>query len=104
MRRHIKVIRFTAVFSLLSLILTYLTTLNIESSFLILNTPWVSNNFLLTVFSGIFCGFIVAFINEIGSYNNTKHEIEDALFYSSQNLYIQLFALRKKYTLLARYP
>lgn len=95
MRRHIKVIKFTAIFSLLSLILTYLTTLNIESSFLILNTPWISNNFLLTVFSGIFCGFIVAFINEIGSYNNTKHEIEGALFYSSQNLYIQLFSLRK---------
>ncbi len=45
MRRHIKVIKFTAIFSLLSLILTYLTTLNIESSFLILNTPWISNNF-----------------------------------------------------------
>ena len=95
MRRHIKVIKFTAIFSILSLILTYLITLNMESSFFIPNTPWISNNFLLTVFSGIFCGFIVAFINEIGSYNNTKHEIEDALFYSSQNLYIQLFALRK---------
>ena len=51
MRIQIKVIRFVAFMSVILSAITYLVSLNIEVGFLKLNAPWISNNFVLTVFA-----------------------------------------------------
>ena len=49
MRTQIKVIRFAAINSAIFAVFTYLITLNMEIGFLNLDTPWLSNNFALTI-------------------------------------------------------
>ena len=68
MSTSIKVIKFTSILSTIFLIITYLITVNIESNFISLNTIWISNNFLLTVFCGVFASTLVVMFCEINKY------------------------------------
>ena len=93
MNTSVKVIRFTSILSIILLIITYLITVNIESSFIQLNTIWISNNFLLIVFGGVFTSTLVVLLCEINKYLIDKKNTENQLFYQTMYLYQALFLM-----------
>ena len=93
MSTSVKVIRFTSILSIILLIITYLITVNIESSFIKLNTIWISNNFLLTVFGGVFSSTLVVLFCEINKYLIDKKSTENQLFYQAMYLYQAMFIM-----------
>lgn len=106
MSTSIKVIKFTSILSIIFLVITYLITVNIESRFISLNTIWISNNFLLTVFGGVFASTLVVLFCEINKYLIDKKRIinDDCnnrynwnkIREMTQNSYISLFEINKK--------
>lgn len=94
MSTSIKVIKFTSILSTILLIITYLITVNIESNFISLNTIWISNNFLLTVFGGVFASTLVVLFCEINKYFIDKKNTENQLFYQTLYLYQALFLMQ----------
>ena len=95
MRGSIETIKFTFILSLLFGIITYLVTVNIETNFFILNTIWISNNFVLTVCGGIVASFLVVLLSEIQKYLSTKSSSESYLFYHAVYLYSALFLMQQ---------
>ena len=93
MSTSIKVIKFTSILSAVFLVTTYLITVNIENSFISLNTIWISNNFLLTVFGGVFASTLVVLFCEINKYYIDKKNTENQLFYQALYLYQALFLM-----------
>lgn len=91
MSTSIKVIKFTSILSAIFLVITYLITVNIESNFISLNTIWISNNFLLTVFGGVFASTFVVLFCEINKYLIDKKNTENQLFFQTLYLYQALF-------------
>ena len=59
MREIINVIKHCSFISFVFLILTYLTTVNIEGQFISVDSVWISNNFLVTLFGGVFASMLV---------------------------------------------
>lgn len=95
MRGNVKVIKFTAVMSILFLVLTYITTVNIEAHILELNTIWLSNNFALTVFGGAFASMLVVLLCEVQEYITAKVSLEEYIFYQTLYLYKALFLMKQ---------
>lgn len=98
MDSNIKIMRFLTIAAIVSLIITYVVHLNIELGFCMLNTPWVSNNLIFTIFSGAFASVIIALLLEIRQYSINKVGVENQIFYDATILYGQFSIL--KYTLL----
>lgn len=90
MKSQIKVIRFVAIMSIVLAAVTYLITVNIETGFVSFNTPWLSNNFLLTVCGGAFASMLVVLLCEIQKYIDAKKTVEDCMFDKVAYVYIQL--------------
>ena len=95
MRGNVKVIKFTAAMSILFLVLTYFTTVNIEAHILELNTIWLSNNLALTVFGGAFASMLVVLICEVQKYITVKASTEEYIFYQALYLYQALFLMQQ---------
>lgn len=95
MRGNVKVIKFTSAMSILFLVLTYFTTVNIEAHILELNTIWLSNNLALTVFGGAFASMLVVLICEIQQYITAKASTEEYIFYQALYLYQALFLMQQ---------
>lgn len=95
MKTQIKVIRFVAIMSIVLAVITYLITVNIEVGFFRLNTPWLSNNFLLTVCGGAFASMLVVLLCEIQKYFEIKKSTEAIIFKHLRHICIQLFSLDK---------
>ena len=71
------------------LILSYLVSLNRENSFFVLNTKWLSNEFLFAIAGGAFASLIVVLVCEVIKYRQLKFATEAALFSNLANLYGQ---------------
>ena len=95
MRGSVKVIKFTAAMSMVFLVLTYFTTVNIETHILELNTIWLSNNLALTVFGGAFASMLVVLICEVQKYITAKVSMEEYIFYQALYLYHALFLMQQ---------
>ena len=95
MRGSVKIIKFTAFISIISLILTYFISLNMEVHIFEFNTIWISNNFLLTVFGGVFSSMLVVLICEMQKYITTKASVEEYIFYQALYLYTALFLMQQ---------
>lgn len=95
MSTSVRTIKFTSILSLSLLVITYLITVNIECNFIQLNTIWMSNNFLLTVFGGAYASTLVVLLCEIDKYRFDKKNNEEQLFYQTMYLYIELFLMQK---------
>ncbi|MCM1106746.1 MAG: hypothetical protein NC355_07375 [Blautia sp.] len=95
MKGSVKVIKFTVVMSIVFLILTYFTTVNIEAHILELNTIWLSNNLALTVFGGAFASMLVVLICEVQKYVSAKVSVEEYIFYQALYLYQALFLMQQ---------
>lgn len=85
-----KTIQFTAVASIILLIITYLVTVNIDTNLLTVDSPWISNSFLLTFFGGAFASMAVVLMCEISKYWQAKQSAETYLFSHLCYLYGQL--------------
>lgn len=94
MSTSIKVIKFTGILSVIFLAFTYLITVNMKSDFIHLNTIWISNNFLLTVFGGLFTSTLVVLLCEFNKYMIDKENTEDQLFCQTLYLYQALFLMQ----------
>lgn len=95
MKTQIKVIRFVAILSIVLAAITYLITVNIEVGFICLNTPWLSNNFMLTVCGGAFASMLVVLLCEIQKYFEIKKSTEAIIFKHLRHVCIQLVSLDK---------
>lgn len=93
MRSSIKVIQYTGWLALLFLILTYLVTINIETAFVVFNSPWMSDNFFLTVFGGAFASMLVVLLCEWQKYINTKNELESTIYFQTYFLYQLIYQM-----------
>ncbi len=94
MSTSIKVIKFTSILSIIFLVITYLITVNMESGFIQINTIWISNSFLLTVFGGVFASILVVLFCEINKYMINKRDTETQLFFQAMYLYQALFLMQ----------
>lgn len=88
-----KTIIFTGIASAILVVITYLETVNIENHFLSINSPWISNNFLLTIIGGAFASMLVVLACEIQKFYATKASTKAFLFYHGTQLYIHLFRM-----------
>lgn len=94
MRESIKVIIWCSFVSVLFLILTYGVTVNAEAHFVALDSVWISNAFLITLFGGVFASMLVVLLCEIQKYLSSKKRTEQYLFYQSLYLYQALVQTR----------
>ena len=94
MRESIKVIIWCSIVSTVFLILTYAVTVNTEAHFVVLDSVWISNNFLITLFGGVFASMLVVLLCEIQKYLSSKRRTEQYLFYQSLYLYQALVQTR----------
>lgn len=90
-----KTIQFTAIASIILLIITYLVTVNIETNWLSIDSPWISNNFFLAFFGGAFASMIVVLICEIQKFCSMKKSTEAFLFSHAVLLYMQLYKMQE---------
>ncbi len=94
MRESIKVIKWCSAISLIFLILTYIVSVNIDSSFIAVNTVWLSNNFLITLFGGVFASMLVVGLCEVQNYLSAKSNAEQYIFFQGMYLYQALEQMR----------
>lgn len=80
--------------ALISFILTYMISLNMEIGFLNIDSDVISNSFLFTVFSGIFASTLVVLICELYKYYDTKKQMEGVLYMQFAFLFGQLLIIR----------
>ncbi len=78
MRINLKTIKYTAICSACFFVITFLICLNISYSWF--DIKWLSNNFLLVIFSGMFASMMVVLICEIQKYFLSKSETETILY------------------------
>lgn len=93
MRTSINTLKFEALLCLVFLFLTYSISLNEENKWLVLNTPWLSNNFAFVIAGGTLASIFVMLACEIHNYYLMKRQSEDYLF-------CQLFALYTQITII----
>lgn len=93
MKESINTIKYVMLLSVAFLLLTYILSLNEENKWLILNTPWFSNNFAFAISGGAFASLVVILACELQHYLLIKRQTEDYL-------YSQLFALYTQITII----
>lgn len=89
--RSIKVLGGVA---FVSLVLTYMISLNIEIGFINIGSEAISNSFLFAVLSGIFASTLVVLICDLHKYFDTKNRVENLLYMQFAFLYGQLLLIR----------
>ena len=76
------------------IILTYLISLNMENHFVIVNTRWLSNNFLFAIAGGALASLLIVLVCEVIRYRQLKLATEAVLFSNMGNLYGQFLIIR----------
>lgn len=84
METNIKFIKFFSIASGITFIICYIT------SVITFEEPWLNNNFLFSIFSGIFASFIVVLITEIKKYFDNKNIAENYIYNNCVVLYTEL--------------
>lgn len=74
--------------------ITYFISLNMENHYIILNTKWLSNDFLFAISGGTFASLVVVLVCEIIKYRQIKIATEGALFSYLANLYGQFLIIK----------
>lgn len=100
MRESINVIKWCGLICMVFLLLTYAVTVNSEGHFVSVNSVWISNNFLVMLFGGVFASMLVVVLCEMQKYWSSKANTEQHLFYHSLYLYQ---ALRQMETIITDY-
>lgn len=90
MKSSINTIKFLAILSALLLLVTYCISLNAENKWIVLNTPWLSNNFVFALSGGSFASLLVVLACELQKYQYIKRQTEDYIFGQLFSLYLQV--------------
>lgn len=80
---------------ILFLAMLYFVSVNKELAFYSTNSVWISNDFLLSCFTGIFASFMVLIATEIYKFFQMKKSVEQWLFIQLATLYGQLHIAEK---------
>lgn len=80
MEEKVNQIWFEIGISVISVLIAYLISINMEIGFITLNSPWISNEFCLAVCSGIFTGALVSTIYDIKAYEYERKTVEKEIF------------------------
>ena len=94
MRESISVIKWCGLICIVFLVLTYAVTVNSEGNFITVDSVWISNSFLITLFGGVFASMLVVVLCEMQKYWNSKTNTEQFLFYQSFYLYQALMQMK----------
>lgn len=94
MTTSLKMIKHLTVLSVAFLLLTYIVFINMEMRLISLQSVWISNNLLFTLFSSVLASTLVVLLGEIRQYQLLKRAAQDRLFCHLANLYGQLLNMR----------
>lgn len=75
-------------------VLTYVISLNVENHFIPISSRWLSNGFLFTIVGGAFASLLVVLICEIIKYRQLKLTVENTIFTNLYNLYGQFLIIK----------
>lgn len=92
MSSNLKTMKLTAILSGGFLIVTFIICLN--KSYEWFSIKWLSNDFLLTVFGGLFASTLVVLICEWQKYFFNKRSVEDFLWNNTINLYAKVLIMK----------
>lgn len=81
---------FLVILGILCLVISYAISVNMETEFYVINSRFLSNNFLFTCFSGAFASILVLIATEIFRFIQMKKSIEQFLFSQLAFIYGQL--------------
>lgn len=90
MNESVRVIKLLMLLSVFSLILTYAVSINSELGLLCLKSPYISNNFAISICGGIFASVIVMLVCEIRKYVDLKKNVRDIMYNQFYFMYGQL--------------
>lgn len=90
MKSNIKTINIYSALSVALFFITYSTSLNNENRWIVLNTPWLSNNFAFAIAGGTLASLLVVLACEIQKYQSIKKQTEDNIFGQLFSLYTQV--------------
>lgn len=80
MNESVRVIKWLILLSVFSLILTYVVSVNSELGLLCLNSPYISNNFVFSIFGGVFASIFVMLACEIRKYIDLKKSVRNVIY------------------------
>lgn len=89
---------YLVILSILCLVISYAISVNMEIGFCVINSRFISNNFLFTCFSGAFASILVLIATEVYRFIQTKKSIEQFLFSQLAFIYGQLQAVNTNTT------
>ena len=81
---------FLVILGILCFVISYAISINVETGLYVINSRFLSNNFLFTCFSGAFASILVLIATEIYRFIETKKSIEQFLFSQLAFIYGQL--------------
>lgn len=96
MSTNLKIIKFTAIVSGISFLATFVICLNI--SYGCFDIKWLSNEFLLTIFGGVFASTLVVLICEIHKYLLNKTQAENVMYNCCTEMLARFLSLRTMLT------
>lgn len=94
MTANTKTIKFLILPTLIFAVLTYAVSLNMDNCFLVLNSKYISNNFLLAVFGGCLTSSFVVLMVEFQKYLFNKQNAVAILYQSLLRIYTELSVMR----------
>lgn len=94
MRVCVNTIKWLIGFLIVVFILAYCISLNIENHFIIVNSKWISNDFLFAVSGGAFASLLIVLALEVLKYFQFRKDTEDRLFSYFMNLYDSVLQTR----------
>lgn len=97
MRITVLMIKWCSAFSFLFLILTYLFSVHVkkypQNSFF--SEIWLSDDFLISICSGVFASLLVVILCEISRYRSLKINVEQRIYDTNVSLFITLSVMKK---------
>ena len=83
-------ILYLVTFCILFLVMSYFVSVNKELVFCSVNSAWISNDFMLSCFTGISASFMVLIATEVYKFFQMKESMEQWLFMQMVTIYSQL--------------
>ena len=75
-------------------VLTYGISLNIENYWVVIDSKWISNDFLFAIAGGAFASLLIVLVCELIKYRQLKVTAENTLFMYFVSLYWQILIIR----------
>ena len=93
MKTSVDTLRFLLILGVIFFLLSYGISLNEENKYLVLDSPWISNNFVFAIAGGAFASLLVIIASEIQKYFIIKRQLEDSIYCQLVSLYMQIITI-----------